>query len=108
MSKVKKRDFRQMGPDVPMGMRELVVSQQFGMGTAYEAALAPLPNRVVQPAETWQTSVPVVMRDKQKTAEVQLVLTNTYEGIRIKGKRSEALITLTGKLQARDQNFKRF
>jgi hypothetical protein len=107
-SKVRKRDYRQPGPDVPVALREQVLSQQFGIGMAYEAALAPLPNRVVQPAETWQTSVPVIMRDKQKTAEVQLALTNTYEGILAKGNRSEAIITLTGKLQARDQNFKRF
>ena len=107
-SKVRKRDYRQIGPDVPMGLREPVLNQQLAIGTAYEAALVPLPNRVVQPAETWKTSVPVMMRDKQKTAEVQLVLTNTYEGILTQGSRSEAVITLTGKLQARDQNFKRF
>jgi predicted Zn finger-like uncharacterized protein len=107
-SKVRNRDYRQPGPDVPMVLREQVLNQQFAIGTAYEAVLAPLPNRVVQPAETWQTTVPVMMRDKQKTAEVQLALTNTYEGILTKGARSEAIITLTGKLQARDQNFKRF
>jgi predicted Zn finger-like uncharacterized protein len=107
-SKVRKRDPRQPGPDVPMGLRESVLSQQFAIGTAYEAALAPLPNRVVQPEETWQTSVPVMMRDKQKTAEVHLMLKNTYEGLLSKGNRSEAVITLTGKLQARDQVFKRF
>lgn len=68
------------------------------IGLALEAGIVPMPNRTVQPGETWSTNYGILMRSKTKSAEGTLALTSTYQGFLKRNNRDEAIVTVTGKL----------
>jgi hypothetical protein len=66
--------------------------------TSYQFVSLPMPNRVVQPLETWDAKIRLMMgREKQKDV-MDVVLTCTYEGSRKVQDKTEALISLTGEI----------
>ena len=63
---------------------------------AFEATTLPLPNRVVQPGETWPALLPMFIIVDKKAQIQELHLTCTYEGTRAADGRNEAYLTLSG------------
>jgi hypothetical protein len=72
-----------------------------------EAMMIPLPNKQVQPGESWETNVGIVVRPK-KEGEVALKLKCTYEGLLKKDKKVEAIVTVAGKVEALNAEFKAY
>ena len=66
--------------------------------TSYQFVSLPMPNRAVQPLETWDAKIRLMMgREKQKDV-MDVVLTCAYEGSRKVEDKTEALISLTGEI----------
>ena len=72
----------------------------------FEETCLGLPNKMVNPNETWSAKIPKMMpgKDKFKKRMVDLHLTCTYEGTRLNNDRHEAFITLAGIVKAREKN----
>src|SRR5262249_46393573 len=73
----------------------------------FEAATIKMPNRTVQPAETFPSKSSMMMRTNgpkipgRPATIVDLMLNCTYEGTRMRNGREEAVITVAGNLQGR-------
>jgi hypothetical protein len=67
-----------------------------------EAATFVIPNRTVQPRETWPVKLPMLLKTGTKAEVVDLVMTCTLEGVRTAAAGNpEALVTFDGKVQSR-------
>lgn len=77
--------------DLPPELRKQVAELDERLAQAFELAALRLPNREVQPLESWANQ-----RPWNKTT---LDLTATYEGRRVQQKREEAYVTLRGTLK---------
>ncbi len=66
--------------------------------SAYQLVSMPLPNREIQPQETWPAKMRMLMGRAQRKDVLDLVLTCTYEGTRTQGNRKEAVISLLGEV----------
>jgi S1-C subfamily serine protease len=73
---------------------------------SYEAVNLIMPNRTVQALQSWQTMIPMLLKTGKKSQVVDLVLTCTYEGSHWVGKDKDATITVTGRVQGRN-NFRK-
>ena len=71
---------------------------------AYEATTLVMPNRELQPLETWDAVVTMLMKQERKVEPADLVLACTYEGTRSRKGRAEALITVVGQVKGRGAN----
>ena len=60
-----------------------------------------MPNRTVQPLETWGARMPLLMKMENQRQVQDIHLTCTYEGVRTGGGREEAFIRLTGMVKGR-------
>jgi S1-C subfamily serine protease len=69
----------------------------------YEAATIQMPNKVVQPLETFPAKSTMLLRTDGKSIIVDLMMTCTYEGKRRRDGRDEAIITVVGQLQGRKE-----
>jgi S1-C subfamily serine protease len=69
-----------------------------------EAATMPMPNRMLEPTQTWQTQIPLIMSGGARAEIVDLALNCTYEGTRVRNERGEAVITMRGIVQGRGLN----
>jgi predicted Zn finger-like uncharacterized protein len=108
-NKLTKRTPRAFDAKVPKDSSGPALTMEYQLGAAFEAGIVPMPNKTVQPAETWTTTYGILMRSKQKNATGNLTLTSTYEGFLKRKDRNEAIITVTGKLQfPTDPDFKMF
>jgi hypothetical protein len=86
---------------VPADTRELVESMYEAFCNAFEATTLPVPNRVMQPGETWKAQVPMLVARDGKRQVLDLHLTCTYDGMRPAQGRSEASISLAGEAKGR-------
>lgn len=71
---------------------------------AFEGVALYMPNRRVEPMETWQAKVPTIMGKGPKKKVLDIDLTCTYEGTRIINNRNEAFISLVGKIVGREKD----
>ncbi len=82
------------------GLRDDVEILLNEMATTYEAFCLGIPNRQVQPLETWTARAPMLLVAGGKRIVSDLLLTCTFEGVRGE---QHAFIRLGGNLQKRDQ-----
>jgi hypothetical protein len=67
---------------------------------SYDSANFVLPNKQLQPGETWQATAPIFLMPANlpiKQIEPQMTVTFTYEGIRTRSGNREALISFEGR-----------
>ena len=69
----------------------------------YEAATIRMPNKTVQPQESFPAKSTFMVKVDGKAIFVDLMMTCTYEGKRSRASRDEAVMTVTGKLQGRKE-----
>ena len=66
-----------------------------------EAALMPLPNRMLEANETWDTKIPISIRAGTPLELADLDVHCVFEGTRTRNDRSEGVITLNGVVKGR-------
>jgi S1-C subfamily serine protease len=83
--------------------REIVSNMFETVCNTFESTTLPLPNRMMQPLEAWQTRMPmlVTLRGKRQVQDVHV--TCTYEGVRTVDGHNEAFILLVGEVKSRSQ-----
>ena len=91
-------------PNLQPFLRQEVIESYAQFCNSIEAVTVPMPNRALQPLETWQTKVPMILRGAGRVENADLALTCTFEGTRLRDKRSEGFISLTGIVQGRGLN----
>jgi tetratricopeptide (TPR) repeat protein/S1-C subfamily serine protease len=95
------RTVPRIGPPHPLGLREDFDELIHEIANTYEMTCLPVPNRRVQPRESWQARVPILLTYDSKKEIVDMYLTCTYEGRRtVKGQKL-AVINLSGYLKGR-------
>jgi S1-C subfamily serine protease len=85
-------------PDVRRDFDELADH----IANAYELTCLSVPNREVQPRQTWQARLPVMLGAGPKKEIIDVFTTCTYEGSRILEGKQHALITLAGNVRGRN------
>jgi predicted Zn finger-like uncharacterized protein len=89
-------------------LKNLVTEFNGMVHNPFEATTFRMPNRVVQPMEKFASKSSMMLRSTgpkrpgQKATIVDLMLTCTYEGTRMRNGREEALITVAGNMEGRD------
>jgi hypothetical protein len=86
---------------LPAQYRELVESMYETVCNTYEATTLPLPNRTLQPLESWPARVPMLVLVEKKRQFQDIFLTCTYEGVRTTPSGPEAFVRLTGLVKGR-------
>jgi S1-C subfamily serine protease len=87
--------------DLRSDHRDAVNAMYQTICNAYEGTTLPLPNRTVEPQESWSARMPMaILRDGKATIQ-DIFLTCTYEGTSATGGRREALISLKGRVKGR-------
>ncbi len=86
---------------VPPLLRDLVESMYETVCNSFEATTLPLPNRTVDPLESWPARLPLFMLIQGKRKLQDIHLTCTYEGLHAVDGRNEAFITLSGVVKSR-------
>jgi S1-C subfamily serine protease len=81
--------------------RETVQAMFETVCNVFEATTLPVPNRELQPSETWPARVPMLVRTEGKPKLQDLHLTCTYEGLRSADGRNEAFVALSGVAKSR-------
>jgi hypothetical protein len=66
--------------------------------TSYQFVSLPLPGRQVNPGETWEAKIRLILGREKKKDVIDVVLTCTYEGVRKVEGKTEALINLVGEI----------
>lgn len=66
------------------------------LANAYELTCLPMPNRVVQPRETWQAQLPLMTVADGQQGTLNLRVTCTFEGRRVVQDQNQAVITVAG------------
>jgi tetratricopeptide (TPR) repeat protein len=92
---------------VPLNVRLDYAELVNQISNTYEMTCLSLPNRQVQPLESWQTRVPVLLINplsvaNQKKEFVDLIVTCTYLGRRVHQEQDQAVITLSGTVHGRN------
>src|SRR6185312_2699093 len=98
-----------LNPNNPL--RELVDEYNGMVHNPFEATAFQMPNRLVQPMENFASKSTMMMRDsgvkkpgdRRPATIVDLMLNCTYEGVRVRAGRDEAVITVTGNMQGRNE-----
>jgi hypothetical protein len=85
----------------PAGLRQGFDNLVGEIANGYELTCLAVPNRLVQPRETWSARVPLVFNAGDKKEVVDLHATCTFEGTRIVQGQNQALISLTGTVRSR-------
>jgi hypothetical protein len=91
---------------VPLQFRDEVDNLFSSVCTAWEVTTLPIPNKTVQPMETWDARLPTseMIQNKRHIQDLRLVC--TYEGLRTRAGRSEAFIRLSGLVKGRGERAK--
>jgi hypothetical protein len=66
------------------------------IANGYEATCMPLPNRLVQPLESWETRVPILLANNGVVEALDLMLSCRFEGCRSVDGETQAVISLSG------------
>jgi predicted Zn finger-like uncharacterized protein len=83
--------------------KETLEMMQSRIIKTYEESLLYMPNRMVNPLESWQAKFPIIVGKRPKTKVLDIDLNCTYQGTRVTDGRSLAVIRLAGALRARDK-----
>lgn len=62
-----------------------------------------MPNRQVQPRDSWPVRLPMLIKTGPKPIVIDLVVTCTYEGTRTRQGNPEALVSFKGQVNGRDE-----
>jgi hypothetical protein len=62
-----------------------------------------MPNKTVSPKEQWNTQIPMMVKPGPKPIIADLSLQCTFEGVRVRNKRDEGVISVKGRVLGRDQ-----
>jgi S1-C subfamily serine protease len=81
--------------------RDAVVEVYQTLTNTYEGTIVPVPNRAVQPQETWPTRMPMYVFRNGKLTVQDIFLDCTFEGVATEKGRSEACISLKGRVKGR-------
>ena len=92
-----KRDFQILNPQ----FRDAVESMYETVCNTYEATTLSVPNRMVQPLESWPAHMPLFVLLEGKRQIRELHLTCTYEGMQSAPGRNEAFLGLSGEVKGR-------
>lgn len=92
-----------LNPKLSAELRDQLEEFSMQIRNAYEATHFTLPNRQLQPRETWTVQLPMMVKDGTKTTAVDLLLTCTYEGLRNRGSNPEALVSFAGRVKGRNE-----
>jgi S1-C subfamily serine protease len=92
-----KRDFNV----VSAVYRDAVESMYETVCNTYESTTLPLPNRMVQPLESWQARMPMLILSRGKRQVQDIFVTCIYEGVHATAGGSEAHIALSGEVKGR-------
>jgi uncharacterized protein (TIGR03067 family) len=84
---------------VPLLYRESVQQVFETVCNAWEATTLPLPNRLVQPQETWSAAIPTLVTIRGKKEVRRLHVTCTFEGLRTINGRPQGYIRLAGEVR---------
>ena len=105
-NKLRERTDINLNPKLPFQLRAQVGEYYNQICNGYEAVNLIMPNRSLQAQETWPTMLPMLLKTGKKSEVVDLVLNCTYEGSRTRGDRQEAVISVRGRVQGRN-NFQK-
>jgi hypothetical protein len=106
-NKVQARSDRGLSPKMQPAQRQSVIDTYAQFCTSMEAVTVPMPNRTLQPKETWQTQIPLILSGGARAEVVDLALTCTFEGTRMRDQRNEGFISLSGMVKGRGLNANR-
>ncbi len=81
--------------------RDAVYEMYQTICNTYEATILPVPNGMVQPRGTWPARMPLFVYRNGKLTAQDIFLTCTFEGVATTGGRSEACISLKGRVKGR-------
>jgi S1-C subfamily serine protease len=90
-----------LNPKMSPLVREQVDDYMMQIYNAYDASNYPMPNRQMQPRDSWQLKVPMMIKTGTKVEMVDLAVTCTYEGVRTRSGYGEALVSFEGRAQRR-------
>jgi S1-C subfamily serine protease len=90
-----------LNPGQPPDVRTDYTEALNRIANSYEMTCLSVPNRQLQPKETWQARLPMLLTGDGRPEVVDMHLTCTYEGMRQALGRSQAVIGLTGTLKHR-------
>src|SRR5262249_50097097 len=90
-----------LNPKLALLLREQVYSYRTLICNAYESSTFVLPNRKVQPRESWRVELPLLLKIAGKAEGIDLLLACTYEGTRSDAGKTESLVRFDGKVQGR-------
>jgi S1-C subfamily serine protease len=83
--------------------RDTVIEMYNTICNTYEETTLTLPNRMVAPQETWPAKMPLaIVRDGKRTIQ-DILVTCTFEGILTVNGRSQACISLKGRVKGRKE-----
>jgi hypothetical protein len=83
--------------------RDTVIEMYNTICNTYEETALPLPNRMVGPQETWPAKMPLaIVRNGKRTIQ-DIEVTCTFEGISTVNGRSQACISLKGRVKGRKE-----
>ena len=87
---------------IPKGPAHDLIEEWNGLvKTPFDATTVPMPNRTVQPGETFAAKTSMTLRTESKPIDIDLALTCTYDGTRKRNDREEAVISVAGQIQGR-------
>jgi|GEM_PF-1589230 len=101
-NKLRGRTDINLNPKLNFQIRAQVGDYYNQICNAYEAVNLIMPNRTLQAQEAWPTMLPMLLKTGKKSEVVDLVLTCTYEGTRSRDNRPEALVSVVGRVQGRN------
>jgi S1-C subfamily serine protease len=102
--KLRQRGDQQLAPNLAPNDRQDLELMYGLVCNAFEACSLYVPNRAVNPLESWPTQVPMLVGSKDKKKVVDLHLTCVYEGCRVQNNRTEAMLGLTGIIRGREKD----
>jgi Trypsin-like peptidase domain len=100
-NKLRERADINLNPNLPLALREQVGEYMTQICNAYEAATFVLPNKKVQPRDSWRVQQPMLLKTGARPEVADLVMVCTFEGVRPGANGPEALVTFEGTLQGR-------
>ncbi len=101
-NKLKPQLNRDVAATIPLPARSGVERHYSAIFSSLEAAMIPLPTRVVQPLETFAAQVPYMLRAGKNPQFADIELVCKLEGTRTRNARVEAVVSMTGKMKGRD------
>lgn len=100
-NRLRERADTNLNPQLPAELRENVVDFLNQICNGYESATFIIPNRKVEPHESWPVKMPMLLKTGAKPEVVDLVITCTYEGVRRQGSNTEGVVSFAGSVQGR-------